>query len=379
MNELEARATTIKSGGRLRGLNAALLSVVLASACIGSSSGSVPSYKTVTSVVTSGGMSALVASAKAEGKLNLIAVTPDWANYGALTRGFTAAYGIKVVVDNPNGSSADEIKAVQALGTSGNAPDALDLEMVDALANSSLFAPYEVATWSDIPEAQKERTGLWVQDYGGYMSIGYDKATLPPIATLQDLLQPAFKGKVALKSDPLASSAAMNSVMMASLANGGSPDDISKGVAFFHQLKVAGNLVPTQATTATVKSGATPVVFDWDYLSAAHTLDIPTWSIVIPQNAVLGEYFAQAINKNAPHPASARLWEEYLYSDKGQNLWLNGNVRPVRMAAMQRAGRIDLTAGAGLPPANGTPIFLTSEQVAAAKAYLAGHWAKAIG
>lgn len=378
MDKLEAGPATMKSVGRPRGLNAALLALVLLSACIGSSGGSGPSYKTVTSVVTGGGMSALVAAAKAEGKLNLIAVPSGWANYGALTSGFTAAYGITVVVDNPNGNSADEIKAVQAFGASGNAPDALDLEMMDALANTSLFAPYEVATWSGIPDAQKEPTGLWVEDYGGYMSIGYDTAKLPPITKLQDLLQPAFKGKVALKGDPLASSTAMNSVMMASLATGGSPDDISKGVAFFHQLKVAGNLVPTHATTATIASGATPVVFDWDYLSAAHTRDIPAWSIVIPQNAVLGEYFAQAINKNAPHPAAARLWEEYLYSDKGQNLWLNGNVRPVRMAAMQTAGTIDQTAAPALPPTNGTPVFLTPEQAAAATTYLASNWAKAI-
>ena len=34
------------------------------------------------------------------------------------------------------------------------------------------------------------------------------------------------------------------------------------------------------------------------------------------------------------HPAAARLWEEYLYSDAGQNLWLQGGARPVREAAM---------------------------------------------
>jgi len=50
----------------------------------------------------------------------------------------------------------------------------------------------------------------------------------------------------------------------------------------------------------------------------------------IPQNAVLGGYYAQAVNKGAPHPAAARLWEEFLYSDEGQNLWLKGGARPVR-------------------------------------------------
>ena len=38
------------------------------------------------------------------------------------------------------------------------------------------------------------------------------------------------------------------------------------------------------------------------------------WKVFVPPGAVLGGYYAQAINKNAPHPAAARLWEEFLYS-----------------------------------------------------------------
>ena len=55
---------------------------------------------------------------------------------------------------------------------------------------------------------------------------------------------------------------------------------------------------------------------------------------------VAGYYF-QAINADAPHPAAARLWEEFLYSDEGQNLWLAGGARPVRADAMVEAGTID--------------------------------------
>ena len=49
-------------------------------------------------------------------------------------------------------------------------------------------------------------------------------------------------------------------------------------------------------------------------------------------------YYFQAINKDAPHPAAARLWQEFLYSDEGQNLWLKGGARPVRADAMVKAG-----------------------------------------
>jgi putative spermidine/putrescine transport system substrate-binding protein len=211
------------------------------------------------------------------------------------------------------------------------------------------------------------------------MSIGYDSTKVPAVTAVSDLLGPGFKGKVALNGDPTKANAALNGVMMASLANGGTVDDISKGVDFFHQLKLKGNFVPVQATTATVKNGTTPVVFDWDYLSATHGTDVPTWKVFVPSSAILLDFYAQAVSKTAPHPAAARLWEEFLYSDAGQNLWLKGLARPVRQAAMTKSGTVDAAAAAALPTANGTPIRLTPDQATAAKAYLASHWAAAIG
>jgi putative spermidine/putrescine transport system substrate-binding protein len=355
-------------------------SAILLAACgqANTSGGSTANAATAQSASDMGGLSALVTAAKKEGQLNAIALPPDWANYGAVISGFTAKYGIKVNSANPNGSSQDEVTAVQQLGKTSRAPDVLDVGMAVALANTSLFAPYKVQTWNDILDSQKEPTGIWYQDYGGYMSVGYDSSKVPAVTSLQDLMGSGFKGKVALNGDPTKANAALNGVMMASLANGGSLDDISKGVDFFHQLKLKGNFVPVQATTATVKNGTTPVVFDWDYLSAAHGTDVPSWKVFVPSNAILGGYYAQAINKNAPHPAAARLWEEYLYSDEGQNLWLKGLARPVRMAAMQKSGKIDSDAAAKLPPVNGTPVFLSADQATKASAYLAANWPQAI-
>ena len=80
---------------------------------------------------------------------------------------------------------------------------------------------------------------------------------------------PTYKGKVALNGDPTQAGAAFTGVMMASLANGGSADDIAKGVDFFKQLKKAGNFLPVDPTPATIESGQTPVVIDWDYLNVA--------------------------------------------------------------------------------------------------------------
>ena len=73
------------------------------------------------------------------------------------------------------------------------------------------------------------------------------------------------------------------------------------------------------------------------------------------------------------------MWEEFLYSDTGQNLYLKGAGIPVRLAAMTTAKTVDQAALAALPPVNGTPVFMSDAQSTAASAYLASHWAAAIG
>jgi putative spermidine/putrescine transport system substrate-binding protein len=347
----------------------------------GSGTSSAANWATETTAAAGGGMNALVAAAKKEGTLNVIALPPTWANYGTIINTFEKKYGITVNSTLPDGTSQQEVNAVKSESGSPKAPDVLDIGMAVALANTSLFAPYQVSTWSAIPAAQKAPNGVWVQDYGGYMAIGYE-AKFGTITSLSQLLGPKFKGAVALNGNPTSANAGLNGVMMANLAEGGTASDISKGVNFFHQLKAAGNFNPISATGATIKAGSTPVVFNWDYLNLPSYVGVSGWKVFVPQGVALGGYYAQTINKQAPHPAAARLWEEFLYSqatDGGQNLWLQGGARPVEQLAMSNNGSIDKAAASKLPSITGTPVFLTQAQSTDAANYLAANWAKAIG
>jgi putative spermidine/putrescine transport system substrate-binding protein len=334
---------------------------------------------TATSAADVGGMDGLVTAAKAEGALNVIALPPNWANYGKIIAGFKAKYGLTVNSAQPDGTSQDEINAAKQLKGSDRVPDVFDLGQSVALANTASFAPYKVATFDSIPTDFKDPSGTWVNDYGGYMSIGYDSKKLPEVKTVQDLLGPAFKGKVALNGDPTQAGAAFSGVMMASVANGGSADNIQPGIDFFAKVKKAGNFLPVDPSATTIESGQTPLVIDWDYLNAAETAKLPSWKVVVPANALIGGYYYQAINKDAKHPAAARLWQEYLYSDEGQNLFLGGGARPARADAMQKAGTLDKAAFAKLPPVTGTPVLLTSDQNTKAAAVLSKEWAKVAG
>lgn len=340
---------------------------------------------TATSAADFGGLDALAAAARKEGTLHAIALPRDWANYGALIDGFQKKYGIKVEVENPDASSQDEINAVTSRKGQDRAPDVLDLGSSFALsgAQQGLFAPYRVTAWNDLPEGQKDPKARWYNDYGGYVSIGCDAKRVKNCPTsFKDLLKPEYKGQVALNGNPTKSGSAFGGVYAAALAQGGSFDDIQPGLDFFAELKKNGNYTPVESTPATVEKGETPISIDWDYLNAGYAEEFRSkgldWKVAVPTDGRYAQYYSQAINKDAPHPAAARLWQEYVYSAEGQNLWLKGFARPVLMPAMDKAGTLDKDAALKLPSVSGVPSFPTEAQQAKAKTTLAQGWGKAV-
>jgi putative spermidine/putrescine transport system substrate-binding protein len=349
----------------------------------GSSAGG--AAKTATSVADVGGLDKLVEAAKKEGRLNVIALPPNWANYGEIIKAFTTKYGIKVNSENPDGSSADEISAVKTRKGQDRAPDVVDLGTAFALsgAQEGLFAPYKVQSWDKIPDGQKDTNATWYNDYGGYVSIGCDAKHVPDCPqTFADLLKPEYKGKVAMNGNPTKAGSAFAGVFAAALASGGSFDDIQPGLDFFKKLKAAGNFNPVESTPATVQSGETPISIDWDYLNASYTDEFTSkgvdWKVTVPSDGQYAQYYAQAINKDAPHPAAARLWQEYLYGPEGQNLYLKGYARAVLLPAMETDGTADAALIAKLPKVEGTPQFASDAQVTKAKEVLTAGWGAAV-
>jgi putative spermidine/putrescine transport system substrate-binding protein len=382
---------TLRSTKAIVAACAAVGSIVLVAGCSSSSSsssssaaaagstssaagsGSSTNWATATSAAAGGGLNALIAAAKKEGQLNVITLPSNWANYGAIMKDFTAKYGIKITDANPEGSSQDELNAINQLKGQSRAPDVVDVGGAFAVKGEQegVWAPYEVATWSQIPAAAKAANGDYYADYGGYVAIGYDPSKVKTAPTsFKSLLNPVYKNQVAIDGNPNQTGSAFAAVYAAALANGGSLSNIAPGVAYYKQLHQVGNFVPVEGTPATVQSGQTPILIWWDYLLASEVKPVvKDFKIVIPTDAQYAGYYYQAISKTAPDPAAARLWEEYLYSVEGQNLWLEGAARPIEMSSLTSAGTINKTAAAALPVVPGSGALelpSTSEQTNAA-------------
>ncbi|HEY3182990.1 MAG TPA: ABC transporter substrate-binding protein [Gaiellaceae bacterium] len=331
-------------------------------------------------------MKELIAEAKKEGHLNTIALPPDWANYGEIMSTFQKKYKIGITNDNPDGSSAQENQAVRSLKGDPRAPDVLDVSpsFAAAGANEGLYAKYFTTRFKTVPRAMKDGRGFWVGDYWGVISLGVNQNIVRNVPkSFKDLLKPEYKNQVALNGSPLTSGSALGGVFAAAIANGGSLSNVGPGIDFFGSLKKAGNFIPVQANAQTVASGQTPIVIDWDYLNLAYGKEFPSvrWTTTIPTDGVYGAFYCQAINANAPHPFAARLWQEFLYSDAGQLLWLKGYSHPALFQDLAGRKKIPSALLKALPaPSLYAKVkFANAAQTAKAKALVNAEWAKATG
>jgi putative spermidine/putrescine transport system substrate-binding protein len=329
-------------------------------------------------------MDTLVAACKKEGKVNLIALPDDWANYGGILAAFRTKYaGVQNPVASPNFSSQEELDAVKNLKGQPDMPDNIDVSPAKALAavTDGLWEPYKPTTWDQIPANLKDPAGNWVAAYYGVMSFGTNtKLVKNPPTSFADLKKPEYKGQVAISNDPRKSGEAFSAVMAASLANGGSADDIMPGIKFFAELKKSGNFLSTNFTKATTLSGETPLNITWSYnvpsIAAELKANGITFTSAFPSDGVYGGFYGQGVVKGSPHQNCSKLWVEHILSDEGALGYLKGGAMPARYAELVKANKIDAEAMKNLPPAAtlAKVAFLTAAQQEKANKALTDNW-----
>ena len=347
------------------------------------------STSTVAEMTTDCPAAELKTAAETEAKVNLIALPDNWANYKGILEAFGTKYpNIEHPVANPDASSADELTAVETLKGQDTMPDALDVspavaQEVDA---KNLWEPYKPCGWDEIPTDLKDPDGKWVAAYYGVMAIGSNNAIVKEAPTsFADLKDPKYKGQVALNGDPREAGAAFAAVMAASIANGGSFDDILPGIKYFAELKKSGNLSGTDVTEATVLSGDTPIFIDWTYNYPGLLPKLKENGIEIttnvPTDGVYGGYYAQGVVAGSPHPNAAKLWIDHITSDEGALGYIAGGAVPARYDALVKAGKVTADMTKNLPSAEliAGIKFPTQDQIAKAKEVLADQWPKLVG
>lgn len=336
-----------------------------------------------TSLADFGTMEDLEKAAKEEGALNVIALPHDWSNYGEVIEGFKKKYPeIKVTELDPNTSSKEELNVAKTNKGTDAAPDVFDLGQGIAATSTDYFAPYKVQAWNKIPDEQKDANGAYYADYTGIMSVGWNADKYGDVASLNDLLDPKFAGTVAI-GKPAETGGAFNGFLMVNQLAGGDINNLQPGLDFFKKLKEAGNLTTIDVTNGTIDSGQVGVVFDWTYNQASYKKELKSkgvnWKYKTFPKAQVVSYYNQAINKDAPHPAAARLWEEYLYTAETQNLWFKGGANPVLLDSMKADGTVDQATLKDAITIEGQPVTYSNDDSTRITEWLQNNWDKTIG
>ncbi len=330
----------------------------------------------------------LVAAAQQEGRLTLIAVPSTWANYGAIIAAFEAEYGIKVTVQSPNATSAQELTALRLMRGQQRLPDVIEVgpSFAQQAVEQGLVQPYKCSAWDLIPGDLKHPDGLWTAPYYGLISFGVNTSRVAdPPESWADLTKPAYRGMVATNGDPRQATSPLNAVWAAALANGGSLDDISPGISYFGGLSRQGNYIPLQANVGNLANQQVLIGIDWSFNmpGAAAVLEKSglTLTPTVPADGVMGGMYCDAISNGAPHPNAAKLWIEWLTSGKGALMYLDGGAIPALYTTFVEQGRVPADVQAELPPIDELAAlrFPTKDQTATATATVGKQWNRAVG
>lgn len=262
----------------------------------------------------------------------------EWADWGTQLRNVKQELGITVPFDAKNSGQA----LSQIIAEKDN-PVAdfgyLGITFSIQAQKLGLTTPYKPKNFDDIPAELKNPDGHWFTIHTGAVGFFINKDALgnkPLPASWSDLLKPEYKGLVGYY-DPTSAFIGYISGMAMNLALGGTLDDFKPAMDFYNKLKQNQPIVVNQTSYARVLSGEIPILVDADFnANRGRYKDKANVVFVMPMEGSLPVPYTIALTRNAPHLENAKKVLDFLLSDKGQAIWANAFLRPVRPSAMSK-------------------------------------------
>ncbi|WP_312231196.1 ABC transporter substrate-binding protein [Pseudomonas sp.] len=261
---------------------------------------------------------------------------PEWADWGAQLQAIAADTGVKVPLDNKNsGQALAQLVAERAAPMA----DVVYYGVTFGLQaqNAGVVGTYKPKGWDDIPAGLKDPEGHWFAIHSGTLGIMVNVDALGGLPVPQswaDLLKPEYKGMVGYL-DPSSAFVGYVSAVAINRAMGGDLNDFTPAIDYFRKLAGNSPIVPKQTAYARVLSGELPILVDYDFNAyRARYKDQANVAFVIPSEGSISVPYVMSVVANAPHRANAEKVLDFVLSDKGQALWANAYLRPVRPVQM---------------------------------------------
>ncbi|MDY0768503.1 MULTISPECIES: ABC transporter substrate-binding protein [Serratia] len=266
---------------------------------------------------------------------------PEWADWATQLKAIAKDTGVQVPLDNKNsGQALAQIVAEKASPVADVAY--LGVTFGIQAAKTDVLTGYKPAGWDNIPADMKDPDGKWIALHSGTIGfmVNVDALNGAPVPrSWDDLLKPEYQGMVGYL-DPASAFVGYAAAVAVNLAKGGTLHDFTPGIDYFKKLTKNSPIVPKQTAYARVLSGEIPILLDYDFNAyRAKYKDHANIAFVIPQEGSLRVPYVIGLVKNAPHMQAGKKVIDYVLSDRGQAIWANAWLRPVRESAISSSAK----------------------------------------
>ncbi len=261
---------------------------------------------------------------------------PMWADWASQLKAIEENLGIAVPHDNKNsGQTLSQLIAEKDNPVADVAYYGVSFGI--KAKEAGVVAPYKPDHWDEIPEGLKDPEGYWFTIHFGAIGFFVNVDALggaPVPASWADLQKPEYKGMIGYL-DPTSAFVGYASAVAANISMGGTLDNFDPAISYFKKLRENQPIVPKQTAYARVLSGEIPILFDYDFNAyRAKYKDMANVQFVIPREGSIVVPYVMSLVKDAPRPENGKKILDFIMSDKGQAVWANAFLKPVRSSAL---------------------------------------------